>query len=345
MLRRIGLFLFCTGVVLCVPAAGAHAMDDGVVTARFANGISARVYTADYLAARTVVQSERGVIPIDGGNLLVITDVGDPLISNKGDGEFHPMSTELVLECLEAIDHPDTRIDIEVFILPYPRVEVLSSSASGSRMFLSPQMLDVSREAVAYIVTHEAGHVFQYAHLPIGDSRWEEFSRLRGILGDERFSDSAPHAYRPREIFAEDFRVLFGGPAAFYGGRIENPELPSPVAVAGLDDFYVGLTGGAAGAPVIASLGSYPNPFNPQTELRVGLGPDFPFTSGSMTVRVYDVRGALVRELFAGRPEGPNLRIVWDGRDGEGRRVASSTYFGVVEAGDARMTTKLLMIK
>jgi hypothetical protein len=62
-------------------------------------------------------------------------------------------------------------------------------------------------------------------------------------------------------------------------------------------------------------------------------------------VRIYDVRGSLVRELYAGQPAGPDLRVPWDGRDGEGRQVASSTYFGVVEAGNARMTTKLLMIK
>jgi hypothetical protein len=237
-------------------------------------------------------------------------------------------------------------VEVEVFILPYPRVEVVASSASGRRVFLSPGVLEMSRQGAAYIVAHEMGHVFQYCHLSTDSKNgWGEYCSIRGIAGDPRFSDSAPHAYCLREVFAEDFRVLFGGPDAFFDGRVENPELSSPVTVAGLNDFFLGLTDRQVAASSIVSVGSFPNPFNPQTELRVALSSDFLATSGVVTVRVYDVRGALVRELFAGRPDGADLRVPWDGRDQEGRQVASSTYFGVVEAGSARMTTKLLMIK
>ncbi len=321
--------------------------DDAVVMTRFGNGISARVYPAEYLAGRTVVQSTRGVLRIGNGEeLQVVTDINDPLISNKGDGRFHPFGTELVLECLDRIEYAPMNLEVDVFILPYPRVEVIASSASGRRVYLSPHVLEVSKQGAAYIISHEMGHVFQYSHLPAAaNGAWDEYRRIRGIAGDSRFSDSAPHAYRPSEVFAEDFRVLFGDPDAFFGGRVENPVLASPVTIAGLDDFFLGLASGAAGASAIVSLGSFPNPFNPQTELRVALSSDFLATTDVVTVRVFDVRGALVRELFAGRPAGPDLRVLWDGRDREGRQVASSTYFGVVEAGSARMTTKLLMIK
>ena len=97
--------------------------------------------------------------------------------------------------------------------------------------------------------------------------------------------------------------------------------------------------------PVIVSFSNYPNPFNPQTELRASLSDEFFSTGERVTVRIYDVTGALVRELFGERPDGPEIRVMWDGRDRNGRQVASSTYFGVVDAGNARMTTKLLMIK
>ncbi len=178
------------------------------------------------------------------------------------------------------------------------------------------------------------------------ESGWDEYRRIRGIEDEITFSNTARHAYRPREIFAEDFRVLFGGAAAFFGGRVENPELPSPVTVAGLEEFFLGLAaddGGSAGHRELRQLpesvqsadgssGAARRRFSRPRERRV-------------TVRVYDVTGALVRDLFAGGPEGSDLRVTWDGRDEKGRQVASSTYFGVVEAGGARMTTKLLMIK
>ena len=348
MTRRAAVLTFWALVLLAgtagvTPASAA----DGIIAVDLANGIRGRVFTPEYLAARTVADDDRGTLTLEGGlYLTLITDINDPLVTNKGDGRFHPFDTDLVIECLDRIAYPGLDVDVDVFILPYPRVDMISSSASGRMIFLSPQVLEVTEEGCAYIVAHELGHVFQYRHLPDPyDGRWDDFRRIRGIEDEIKFSSTARHAYRPREIFAEDFRVLFGGPAAFFGGRVENTELASPVAVAGLEEFFLGLPAAQAILPVIVSFDNYPNPFNPQTELRVRLGDDFLARGEPVTVRVYDVTGALVRDLFAGRPSGPELRVTWDGRDEKGRQVASSTYFGAVEAGSARMTTKLLMIK
>jgi flagellar hook assembly protein FlgD len=115
--------------------------------------------------------------------------------------------------------------------------------------------------------------------------------------------------------------------------------------VPGLDVFFEGLTVDAPVMAAIESVNSYPNPFNPQTELHVTLNQGV-FQAGQMvSIRIYNVRGALVRELYANRPAGTDIRVRWDGRDNAGRRVASSTYFGVVEAGGSVVTQKLSMIK
>ena len=348
MTRRVAVFslgvLLCAAALAGVPSAAAGA---GVVALDFPNGIRARVFPPEYLAERTVAVEDRGTLAIeDGLYLTLITDINDPLIINKGDGSFHPFGTDLVIECLENIEYPGIDVEVDVFILPYPRVDMMSSSAAGRRIFLSPQVLEISREGAAYIVAHEFGHVFQSRYLPDPmTSGWDEFRRIRGIQDETTFSNTARHAYRPREIFAEDFRVLFGGEAAYFGGRVENPELPSPAVVAGLEEFFIGLAAAPAELPVIVSFDNYPNPFNPQTALRVRLSDEFLARRETVTVRVYDVTGALVRDLFAGVPEGADLEVAWDGHDGKGNQVASSTYFGVVEAGGARMTTKLLMIK
>jgi len=319
----------------------------GVLNIRLQNGIHARIFTSGYLAARTVINSSEGELQLDTGeSLTLVTDINDPLIVNKGDGQFHPFDTGLVIATLDEIVCPGKNLDVDVFILPYPRSNVLSSSASGQRVYLSPQVLKISKEGAAYIIAHELGHVFQYRHLPDPlQHRWDEYRRIRGIEDETRFSNLGPHSYRPHEIFAEDFRVLFGGFAAYFGGRVENPEISAPMTVSGLKEFFFRLATGTSDIPVIVSFGNYPNPFNPQTELRIHLSTDFPATGERVTVRIYDVTGALVRELYAGHPTGPNMRVMWDGSDRNGRQVASSTYFGVVEAGDARMTTKLLMIK
>jgi len=347
-LRRAAVF-FVLAAALAVGAPFAWASTDaeGIITIQLANGIDARIFTSDYLAAKVVPASSRGILHLDGSDYLtLITDINDPAITNKGDGRFHPFGTDVVLDCLGEIKYPRMNVEVDVYLLPYPRADVLSSSANGQRVYLSPQVLEMSREGAAYIVSHEMGHVFQYSHFSEElEGRWDDYRQIRGIENETIFSNSAQHAYRPREIFAEDFRVLFGSPAAYFGGRVENPAIAAPETVDGLKAFMLALTTRTAESPVIVSFSNFPNPFNPQTELRVELDPEFSAAAKPVTMRIYDVTGALVRELFAGRPMGPELRVTWDGRDQQGRQVASSTYFGVVEAGSARMTTKLLMIK
>ncbi|MCK5407580.1 MAG: hypothetical protein KAJ37_09005 [Candidatus Krumholzibacteria bacterium] len=345
-IRRIALITLVAAVVLSLPAAP-RADAEGALVVEFANGVNATIYPADYLESFTEYNGTRGTIHLDGRlHVSVVTDVDDPLIINKGDGAFHPFPTDRVIRELREITYPLLDVDVEVFILPFPRAHFLSSSASGSRVFLSPHVYEPSAESVAYITVHEMGHIFQYRYIPTSNyARWGEYQRLRNIQDSSIYYASAIHANRPVEIFAEDFRALYGGPLARFDGRVENPLLPPPSMVHGLDGFFAGLTVDAPVVAAIENVSSYPNPFNPQTELHVTLNESFYQAGQMLSIRIYDVRGALVRELYASRPAGPDVRVRWDGRDGAGRRVASSTYFGVVEAGGSVVSQKLSMIK
>lgn len=310
-----------------------------------ANGIRATVYSSDYLRERLVADGARGTITLDDGSRLnVVTDINDPLIANKGDGQFHPFDTDQVVGLIAEIGYPDLDLEVDIYLLPYPQSDVLVSSTAGRRVYLSPAVGEISRQHAAYIVAHEIGHVFQHRYLPVAAKRaWQQYRRVRGIE-DGRFSGTAAHAYRPTEIFAEDFRVLFGGPAAYYDGRVENPELTSPVGTP-VGAFFLKLRSMTGERNFIADVSNYPNPFNPVTELRVELTDDFIASGETVTIRIYDVRGALVRDLYSGNPAVKELRARWDGRDRNGRDVASATYFGVVTAGRSTMTRKLIMIK
>lgn len=318
----------------------------GVVNYRAANGLNVALHTSEGLKASLTYYNGGPVIPLSGGRYLtVITDINDPAIYNKGDGEFHPFPEELVISAIEEIGHPNMDFDVDVYILPYPRSNVLVSSASGKEVFLSPHVLEIHPAVASYIVAHEIGHVFQNVYMPVESSRWNRYKQIRRITDEARFSDTGAHSYRPAEIFAEDFRVLCGGALAAFGGRIENPELPSPLLVAGLEDF-MRTTGGvpvAVGPKVRAS--NYPNPFNPETEIHVTVPAEMVAERDRVSVRIYDVRGALVRELYSGVPDGEQLQMRWDGRDGRGNHVASSNYFAVVEAGLSRTVLKLVLIK
>jgi subtilisin family serine protease len=51
---------------------------------------------------------------------------------------------------------------------------------------------------------------------------------------------------------------------------------------------------------------------------------------GLWSLRAYDVMGRRVRDLARGQGDRRNVRLVWDGRDDAGRRLAGGTYFLVL---------------
>ena len=60
-------------------------------------------------------------------------------------------------------------------------------------------------------------------------------------------------------------------------------------------------------------------------------------------LRVFDVRGRMIRTLVDGlRPAGTN-QATWDGRDNTGRRVASGTYYARLIA-DGQVSVRTLVL-
>jgi hypothetical protein len=85
---------------------------------------------------------------------------------------------------------------------------------------------------------------------------------------------------------------------------------------------------------------NHPNPFNPSTRISYYLP-----RALSVTLTVYDVRGALVRTLVD-RPVGVGYHsLVWDGLDSNGSRVGSGVYFYRLRAGNKVITKKLVVVK
>jgi hypothetical protein len=71
---------------------------------------------------------------------------------------------------------------------------------------------------------------------------------------------------------------------------------------------------------------NYPNPFNPETSISYRLS-----VSAWIVLSIYDVRGHTIRRYDEGEKWGGDYEVVWDGRDGTGRSVASGMYFCRVE--------------
>ncbi|MEJ2720581.1 MAG: immune inhibitor A [bacterium] len=87
---------------------------------------------------------------------------------------------------------------------------------------------------------------------------------------------------------------------------------------------------------------NYPNPFNPTTRIQVGIPADY---QGRMDLKVYNVRGQLVRTLFEGTKPPGFFTFEWDGTNNYGTQVSSGIYFARFQAGKTVLTKKMVLLK
>ena len=85
---------------------------------------------------------------------------------------------------------------------------------------------------------------------------------------------------------------------------------------------------------------NYPNPFNARTVIEYKV-PE----AGYVKLGVYNTSGQLVRELVEGFVGAGRYKVVWDGRDEEGKDVASGVYLCRMEAGKFVQVRKMVLVR
>lgn len=267
---------------------------------------------------------------VDGAPWLRIPGREPWELVSEAEGDFAPIDVRHVIEAWEAID-PGFRasLSVEIVILPLPRRALPVSSAEDGLIYLSPgEGAAYSRRQVHFLLAHELGHCVHRAFMPDEGDAWSSYRTLRGIEDEASFHDWAPHAYRPREIFAEDFRYLFGGVDANYPGDIENPELRTPDQVTGLRAFFLDLVG------------------TPSTSTALLVRPQPAFGHATLVlterldadrgVTIFDAMGRKVaRILGPGAGARPGARVTWDGRTDAGSPAPAGVYLARLDGDDA----------
>ena len=85
---------------------------------------------------------------------------------------------------------------------------------------------------------------------------------------------------------------------------------------------------------------NYPNPFNPTTWIPFYLPAD-----GHVGIRIYNVKGELVKILRDTWMNGGAHSVLWNGTDGKGRPSASGLYFCTLKFAGETQTGKLLLLR
>ena len=84
---------------------------------------------------------------------------------------------------------------------------------------------------------------------------------------------------------------------------------------------------------------NYPNPFNSSTVIRLDLPKD-----GEIQLVVYNLMGQKVAELIDGPRQAGSYTLRWDGRDLEGRELASGVYVYRLRGGSELVETRKMAL-
>jgi len=114
----------------------------------------------------------------------------------------------------------------------------------------------------------------------------------------------------------------------------------------------VGTEGNDPGSPPVPLAftlsQNHPNPFNPNTTISYTVGAENSVPKKEplgVKLSIFDTRGRLVAQLVDEIQDPGYYRVTWDGRNTTGNAVSSGIYFYLLEAGEHRITRKMVLLK
>ena len=107
------------------------------------------------------------------------------------------------------------------------------------------------------------------------------------------------------------------------------------------EEFSVAVSAACDEVPAILALDqNYPNPFNPVTKINYSLP-----KAGRVSLKIFDVRGRLVRTLIDEVVQPGKHEAVWQAKDDRGQRVASGVYLYMLKTDEGVKTKKLAVVR
>ncbi|MCB5263571.1 MAG: M6 family metalloprotease domain-containing protein [Candidatus Cloacimonadaceae bacterium] len=86
---------------------------------------------------------------------------------------------------------------------------------------------------------------------------------------------------------------------------------------------------------------NHPNPFNPETTISFSLRDP----QSETTLRIYNSKGQLLRELYRGVPGTGQMSLVWDGKDKHGNELGSGIYLYRLKTDKEDQIRKMILSK
>jgi len=140
-----------------------------------------------------------------------------------------------------------------------------------------------------------------------------------------------------------DFNVIYNAPGWTPPLGSEGISARAIILDDILSTFGEAGTSGEVGSPVpakVLSVSNFPNPFNPTTKINYNLPRD-----GQVSIKVFSVRGELVRTLVDEHKTAGEHSVTWDGKTNAGSQSASGVYFYETRANGEVKINKMALVK
>ncbi len=118
--------------------------------------------------------------------------------------------------------------------------------------------------------------------------------------------------------------------------KIKDGEIAIPISPGG--DKPTELE--EAQAAAFELKGNYPNPFNPETVIKFYLPQD-----SKVNLKVYNILGQVVNTLVDEPLTAGDHSVTWNGKNEQGRDVASGVYFYRIQAGSFESIQKMTLLR
>ena len=85
---------------------------------------------------------------------------------------------------------------------------------------------------------------------------------------------------------------------------------------------------------------NYPNPFNPTTTIEYQLP-----RAGETEIKIFNVKGQLIKKITKGFQQAGNYKIEWDGKDAAGQKVTSGLYIYQIKFENTVLSKKMILTR
>ena len=206
------------------------------------------VYASDNILAFSSEVSEKELLDWSGDKVFLAKEWYDAKFeispeNTIGSLKMQAVDSEGYIRALEEVRFPvEAAGKYKIYFLAYKLRNSFSTLAlsfkDGSAVVFG-NYGTLPQEKIHQLAVHELGHQIDFRLMT--EEKWQEYKKMRGIEDQAVFNNSAvEHKNRPQEIFAEDFRLLFGGEKARIAEH-QNRDIKCPGEVSELAEFFLSL--------------------------------------------------------------------------------------------------------